>query len=88
VQVGLLVGEEAKRPLPMGAVIGRELEIYGSHGLAAVDYRGLLDLVSHGDLDPRRLVRRVIPLSETPAALVESGAFQSTGITVIDPQMP
>ncbi len=88
VQVGLLVGDEATRPLPMGAVIGRELEIYGSHGLAAVDYRGLLDLVSRGRLDPRRLVRRVIPLSETPAALVELGAFQSTGITVIDPQMP
>jgi alcohol dehydrogenase len=88
VQVGLLVGDEATRPLPMGAVIGREIEIYGSHGLAAGDYRGLLDLVSRGRLDPRRLVRRVIPLCETPAALVELGAFQSTGITVVDPGLP
>jgi alcohol dehydrogenase len=86
VQVGLLVGEEAARPLPMGLVVGRELEIYGSHGLAATDYRGLLGLVAEGRLAPQRLVRRRIPLSEGPAALVDLGSFASPGITIIDPQ--
>jgi alcohol dehydrogenase len=86
VQVGLLVGEEAQRPLPMGLVIGRELEIYGSHGLAAADYSGLLNLVTTGKLNPRRLVQRVIPLSEAPSALAELGSFPHAGITIIDPQ--
>jgi alcohol dehydrogenase len=88
VQVGLLVGEEAARPLPMGLVIGRELEIFGSHGLAAADYRGLLDLVMSGRLEPRRLVQRVIGLTEAPAALADLGASPNAGITVIDPGLP
>jgi alcohol dehydrogenase len=87
VQAGLLVGDEAQRPLPMGLVIGRELEIYGSHGLAAADYRGLLHLVTAGKIDPQRLIERVIPLGEAPAALAAFGTFPQAGITIIDPQL-
>jgi alcohol dehydrogenase len=86
VQVGLLVGEDAQPRLPMELVIGRELELYGSHGLAAADYSGLLGLVQSGKLDPRKLVRRVIPLREAPKALEELGSFGQPGISVIDPQ--
>ena len=42
VQVGLLLGEDAAPRLPMGQVIAKELEIYGSHGMAARDYPGML----------------------------------------------
>ena len=37
----------------MELVIGRELEIYGSHGLAAADYRPLLELVIAGKIPAR-----------------------------------
>ena len=43
IQVGLLLGEDAAPALPMGQVIAKELEIYGSHGMAARDYPTLLD---------------------------------------------
>ncbi|MET0966177.1 MAG: alcohol dehydrogenase catalytic domain-containing protein, partial [Nakamurella sp.] len=48
VQVGLLLGEAALTTLPMDRVIAHELEIYGSHGMAAVDYPALLDLIDTG----------------------------------------
>ncbi|MET1003948.1 MAG: alcohol dehydrogenase catalytic domain-containing protein, partial [Propionibacteriaceae bacterium] len=34
-QVGLLLGDQATPPLPMDLVLSRELELYGSHGMAA-----------------------------------------------------
>jgi alcohol dehydrogenase len=83
VQVGLLLGSEAQPRLPMELVIARELEIVGNHGLAAADYPALLRLVASGALPARRLVQRVIPLAEAPAALADMGEFRQAGITVI-----
>jgi alcohol dehydrogenase len=88
VQVGLLAGSEFQPRLPLELVIGRELEIYGSHGLAAADYGPLLDLILSGRIPVRSLVRRTISLDEAPAALTEMGQFAEPGITVIDRFLP
>jgi alcohol dehydrogenase len=82
VQVGLLAGDSFQPRLPMELVIARELELYGSHGLAAADYGPLLDLINAGRLDPRRLVSRTITLADVPAALAELGQFAHAGVTV------
>lgn len=84
VQVGLLAGSEFQPRLPMELVIGRELEIYGSHGLAAADYGPLLELVISGKVPAASMVQRKIALDEAPAALAEMGQFGGPGITVID----
>lgn len=84
VQVGLMTGEDRDPPIPMGAVIARELEIRGSHGMAARDYRPMLDLIARGSLQPERLVRRTIALPEAASALPRMGAFEDIGVTVID----
>jgi alcohol dehydrogenase len=84
VQVGLLAGDQAQPRLPMELVIARELEIVGSHGLAAADYGPLLALAESGKLDPRRLVRRRIALDEAPAALTAMSNFKHAGVTLID----
>ncbi len=83
VQAGLLVGVDARPRLPMELVIARELEIYGSHGLAAADYGPLLSLAASGKLDPRRLISRRLSLAEAPAALAEMGDFARPGVSVI-----
>ncbi|PKQ22720.1 MAG: alcohol dehydrogenase [Actinobacteria bacterium HGW-Actinobacteria-5] len=70
VQVGLMLDRHADAPLPWGPVIAHELEVVGSHGMAAVDYPELLALITAGTLDPRSLVGRVVDLAEAGAALM------------------
>ena len=77
VQVGLL--QEEPR-LPLGRVLAWELEVLGSHGMAAHSYPALLDLVASGRLDPSLLVRREIGLDDVPEALAGPSY---PGITVI-----
>jgi alcohol dehydrogenase len=83
VQVGLLAGADAQPPLPMELVISRELEIRGSHGLAAADYGPLLAMAAAGQIRPAAMVQRVISLAEAPAALAGMDEFPSPGVTVI-----
>jgi D-arabinose 1-dehydrogenase-like Zn-dependent alcohol dehydrogenase len=84
VQVGLLLGEHATPPLPMGVVVARELEIHGSHGMAARDYPPMLDLVASGAVRPDRLVGSVIGLGDAGAALAAMSRPATTaGVTVV-----
>jgi D-arabinose 1-dehydrogenase-like Zn-dependent alcohol dehydrogenase len=85
VQVGLLVGDDARTALPMDLVVARELAVLGSHGMPAVDYPALLDLVASGTLDPERLVARRIGLDEAGAALAAMDGRTPPGITVVEP---
>ena len=82
VQVGLL--PEPPR-VPMDLVIGRELELLGSHGMAAHAYPGMLDLVVAGRLAPERLIGTRIGLDAAPAALAAMSDASPTAITVIRP---
>jgi alcohol dehydrogenase len=86
VQIGLLLGDAAERGMPMGRVVGWELEVLGSHGMPARDYPALLSLVGSGRLEPGRLVTRVIGLSEAGAALAAMDApiGAVAGVTVVD----
>ncbi len=85
VQVGLLLGPDAAAPLPMDLVIARELEIYGSHGMAAADYPAMLALIADQTLRPERLIGRVIGLAGAGAALAAmSQPPAAAGMTVID----
>ena len=86
VQIGLLLGAQARPPLPMDRVVGWELELYGSHGMAAREYPAMLARIAAGELRPDRLVGRVIGLDDAPAALAAmGGAPTSSGMTVIAP---
>jgi alcohol dehydrogenase len=82
VQVGLL--PEPPR-LPMHLVIGRELEVLGSHGMAAHAYPEMLALVASGRLPAGRLVTREIGLDDVPVALPSMGLEPARGVTVIRP---
>jgi alcohol dehydrogenase len=84
VQIGLLAGTSANPPLPMGAVISKELEILGSHGLPPYMYPQILAMIKAGRLTPHQLVSRTIALDEVPAALSGMNAFNTSGITVIN----
>lgn len=83
VQVGLMLGEHTTPQVPMAKVIGKELEILGSHGMQAHRYDAMLDMITSGKLDPSRLVGDRISLEDAPAALMNMDRFQSIGATVI-----
>ncbi|SDT40549.1 alcohol dehydrogenase [Friedmanniella luteola] len=85
VQVGLLL-DPAGTALPMDLVVAHELELYGSHGLAAADYPAMLALVASGAVRLADLVGAVIGLDEAPAALMAMDQLTgaSSGITVVD----
>lgn len=86
VQIGLMTGDDARPPVPMDIVIGRELEILGSHGMAAHVYPEMLARVASGELRPEVLVGRTIGLDEVPAALASMDLPRiGAGMTVIVP---
>jgi len=84
VQVGLLAGDDYQPRLPMEHVIGRELEILGSHGMQAHRYDDMLEKIMAGDLEPQRLIGKTVPLEEAPNELEGMNHFGAVGITVID----
>lgn len=88
VQVGLMLADQALAEVPMDLVVGRELEIFGSHGMAAHEYPAMLAAIASGRIDPQLLVGRTISLEEAPAALAAMDGSGHPGMTVITPSSP
>jgi alcohol dehydrogenase len=84
VQVGVMAAEDKDPPLPMGQVMFNELEIIGSHGMQAYEYHRVLDMITGGKLDPKKLIGKTVSLEESIAELVAMCDFQCVGVTVID----
>jgi alcohol dehydrogenase len=81
VQVGLLPGRAF--PVPLARVLADELELRGSHGMAAHEYPAMLARIASGELAPQRLVGRQIGLDEAGEALATVGSVP--GMTVVIP---
>ena len=84
VQVGLMLADQRHPAVPMDKVIANELEILGSHGMAAHNYAAMLDLIRVADLHPEKLVEKTISLDEAGAELAAMDSFSGAGVTVID----
>ncbi|MCX5263649.1 zinc-dependent alcohol dehydrogenase family protein [Streptomyces sp. NBC_00199] len=85
VQVGLLPSADGMTSVPLARAVALELEILGSHGMAAHAYPELLELVRSGVLRPDLLVTSTITLDAAPAALAALGASPGAGMTVVEP---
>lgn len=85
VQVGLLPPVEGRPRVPMERVIGWELDLLGSHGMAAADYPDMLALIERGLLQPQRLVERIITLEEASTLLPDFDRATVAGMTIVDP---
>ncbi|MFT4546792.1 MAG: alcohol dehydrogenase [Verrucomicrobiales bacterium] len=85
VQVGLMLAEDAVPPIPIGAIIAKELKLIGSHGMGAAGYPELLRHVASGKLRPDKLIARAISLDQLPDALEQMGVFQTEpGLTIVE----
>ncbi|MEU6067101.1 zinc-dependent alcohol dehydrogenase family protein [Streptomyces sp. NPDC047082] len=85
VQVGLLPSPDGTTPVPMARALALELELLGSHGMAAHTYPAMLELVRSGVLRPDLLVTSTIPLDAAPAALAAMDTAPGAGVTVVEP---
>ena len=81
VQVGLLPPAQGRPAVPMDLVVARELQVLGSHGMAAHTYPAMLGLIAAGRLRPQALVTRELALDEAGAALAAVG--RDPGIAVV-----
>ena len=84
VQIGLLAGDDFRPPLPMELVIANELEIVGSHGMQAVEYGRMLEMIRDGRLAPEKLIGQSVDLDTAAAALGDPSSIQVPGVTVIN----
>ena len=84
-QLGLLLTPSGLTAMPMARVIAWELDLLGSHGMAAVDYPEMLALVASGVLNPSLLVKREVNLEVGAQALADLNNQQQGGITIIKP---
>jgi D-arabinose 1-dehydrogenase-like Zn-dependent alcohol dehydrogenase len=85
VQVGLLPPVDGHPRLPMARVIGWELDVLGSHGMAAIDYPSMLALIERGSLQPGRLIERTVGLDEAAALLPHFDRATVAGMTIVLP---
>jgi D-arabinose 1-dehydrogenase-like Zn-dependent alcohol dehydrogenase len=85
VQVGLLPPVHGHPRVPMARVIAWELDLLGSHGMAAVDYPDMMALIEEGSLQPQRLIRHTIGLDEAAALLPDLDRATVAGMTMVDP---
>jgi len=84
-QLGLLLTANGLTEMPMARVIAWELDLLGSHGMAAKDYPEMLALVASGVLNPSLLVKREVNLEVGAQALADLNNQQQGGITIIKP---
>lgn len=87
VQIGLLPTETGLSQVPMARAIAWELDLLGSHGMAAADYPGMLALIADGVLRPQDLIERVVGLAEAARLLPAMQRSATPGMTMISPRI-
>jgi len=84
IQVGIMESGQHQARVPIDKVIGRELEIIGSHGMQAHRYPEMLELIRISKLEPEKLIGKTVSLEDSIHALVDMNSFAGTGVTVIN----
>lgn len=84
VQVGLLSpsAPSSHGSIPMHVVIGRELQVLGSHGMPSKDYPRMLSMIAEAAVRPAALITHRITLDEIPARFMAQ--TWEPGITVAE----
>lgn len=87
VQIGLLLPAKIgdKATVPMHVVIAKELQVLGSHGMAAAAYPEMLADIAAGVIDPVQFITHRIPLDTVPDALAQMSTGTEPGVTIIQP---
>jgi D-arabinose 1-dehydrogenase-like Zn-dependent alcohol dehydrogenase len=83
-QIGLTTdAEQGMVPVPIDAIVFKELQLIGSLGMQAPHFGAMLAMVEAKKLDPGKLVSRTVGLDEVTAVVESMGSYATTGVTVI-----
>ena len=83
-QIGLTTAaEQGMVPVPIDAIVFKELQIIGSLGMQAPHFAAMLAMVEAKKLDPGKLVARTVGLEDVTAVVESMGSYATTGVTVI-----
>jgi len=84
-QIGLTTrDDQGQIPVPIDAIVQKEIEMKGTFGMPAWRYPDLLQMVRFGKINPGDLVTRTIALRDVGRALQEMDSYSGVGVTVID----
>ena len=83
IQVGIMEVGSHSTPVPIDLVIGRELEILGSHGMQAYRYSEVFEMILDGRLEPSKLVGKTVSLEKGITELTNMNSFSGLGVTVM-----
>lgn len=83
VQVGMPAGAHREMRLPMDALYGGQLAVYGTRGMPSWRYPSLLSLIEGGHVDLTGLVTRRIALSDVSDELAAFDAPAPPGVAVV-----
>lgn len=85
VQIGITIGAaKGDLPVPIDTIVGKEIQLLGSHGMPVTEFPAMLRMVATGRLDPGKLVTRKVALEETGAVIAAMDSYDTLGFTVID----
>ena len=65
-----MLGEDERAALPWDLVVANEMQVLGSHGMAARDYPAMLAMIADGRLEPQRLLGEVVDLEQAGEVLM------------------
>lgn len=83
IQVGIMEAGSHRAAIPIDLVIGRELEVLGSHGMQAHRYPEMFDMIRDRRLDPGKLIGKQLSLEQGIEELTRMNSFSGVGVTVI-----
>ena len=69
----------------MARAIAYELDLLGSHGMAAADYPQMLKLISEGKLNPQALITKKVSLENGTELLKNLDKNPATGVVILNP---
>jgi alcohol dehydrogenase len=84
IQVGLMIGDSANPVIPMWLLHGKEIEMYGVHGMPAWQYPAMLEMIASGRLAPGQLVGNTLDLEQGVRHLMSMDTFPGNGFIVIN----
>jgi len=84
VQIGVMAADHKETPIPMGYIMFNELELIGSHGMQAHAYEPMLEMITLGKLNPKKMISQTVSLAESLDVLMKMGKAPPTGVIVID----